>query len=316
MSIKVIFDLWDKFWFSEGSPLIVAVFRILYGLLLLAFIALLTPDMFIWFGHFGIVSTQSVRDFNKDVLLNLLNICRDNDLFLVAFFTIFFMASVCLTIGYKTKLATVIVYLALTSLYHRNQLLFNSGDTYMRVCAFWLMFAPTGKALSIDHLLSKKDDSTAYPAFTYKPVSLWSLRLLQLQLTLVYCHTFFAKAPGSVWVEGTAVYYSSRIEDLTRISLPYVFEHLWTIYFLSYSTLVIELALWTLIWFKEFRYIIIFIAIIFHLTIDLHMNIPLFEWMMIASYSLFVYEADMRKILTAITNRLPWLKSKVLSNQI
>lgn len=164
-------------------------------------------------------------------------------------------------------------------------------------------------------MLSKNDDTTVYPPFTYKPVSLWTLRLLQLQLALVYCHTFFCKAPGSVWVDGTAVYYSSRIEDLVRISLPYVFEHLWSIYFLTYSTLIIELALWTLIWFKEFRYIIIIIAIIFHLTIDLHMNIPLFEWMMIASYSLYVYEPDMRHIVMAITNRLPWLKSKVLSNQ-
>lgn len=133
MSIKVIFDLWDKFWFSEGSPLVVAVFRILFGLLLLAFILLLTPDMFIWFGHNGIVSTQSVRDFNKDVLLNLLNVSRDNDYVLVAFFTVFFIASLCLTIGYKTRLATIVVYLALTSLYHRDPLLFNSG---ILICGF------------------------------------------------------------------------------------------------------------------------------------------------------------------------------------
>jgi hypothetical protein len=176
----------------------------------------------------------------------------------------------------------------------------------MRVTVFWLIFAASGNALSIDRLRNKsKTVDLPGPAFeNYKPVSIWPLRLLQLQLTLVYLHTFVAKFWGASWFDGNAVYYSSRVEDLKRFPLPYIFDHMWTIKFLTWSTLGLEFCLFTLIWIKETRYIVLACGVIFHLTIDYHMNIPFFEYLMIVSYVLFIDPKDLARGLRLIQGRL------------
>ncbi|MBP9094768.1 deoxyribonuclease HsdR, partial [bacterium] len=62
MSIETILQAWDRFWFSEVSPLSVAVYRIFLGFLCAAFVLLLIPDLFVWFGSQGMCSFQAVAD--------------------------------------------------------------------------------------------------------------------------------------------------------------------------------------------------------------------------------------------------------------
>ncbi len=57
-------------------------------------------------------------------------------------------------------------------------------------------------------------------------------------------------------------------------------------------TLAIELALFTLIWWKKTRYPVLLLGTIFHMCIDITMNIPVFEYIMIASYINFLKPVD------------------------
>lgn len=313
MPINTLFKLWDQFWFSECSPLAVALYRIFFGIIQTIFVLLLTEEMSVWFGEKGILGNQTVSNFNGSVRLNVLNFDPANPHLLMALFVIFFLASICLVLGYKTRLAAIVSFILYSSLYHRDPFLFNSGDTYMRVSCFWLIFSAAGQALSLDSWLENKRKGLVDPMFTdfkYAPVSMWAYRLLQLQLALVYLHTMVCKFWGPVWYDGTAVYYSSRIEDLIRVKLPYVFENLWTINLLTWGTLILETGLFTLIWIKELRYYVIACAIIFHLIIDLHMNIPLFEWEMIISYVLFIEAKHLERALVYIREKLKKLQKR------
>lgn len=296
MSYKDIIALWDKFFFSEGSPLVVAVYRILLGSMICQFLYLLIPDLYVWFGSKGVVSIESVHNWSAVDGFSLLSLAPNNDAFLTGFVVLFCLAAICLTLGFHTRLAAIFCFLSMVTLYHRNPFLFNSGDSYVRVTLFWLIFAASGNALSLDRF-KEKPWNAAGNFLDYKPVSMWPQRLLQLQLALVYAHTFVAKVFGEPWIDGTAVYYSSRVEDLQRFPLPYLFEHMWTINLLTWGTLAIELALCTLIWIKETRYWTLLAAIFFHLTIEYHMNIPQFEFLMIYSYILFVEPEHIAKAL-------------------
>ncbi len=303
MRLSVILAAWNEFWYSETSPLSVAIYRILLGLITIIFVLLLIPDLFVYFGSQGICSNQAVADWvnGRAVFLNVLSFFPDNDKFLVAFHCFFFLAAVALTLGYKTRLAAAACFICLTTLYHRDPFIFNSGDTYLRVSTFWLIFSASGDALAIDGLKKRRNEEANFD--NYKPVSIWPLRLLQLQLCTVYCHAFFCKIVGGPWMDGTAVFTSSRLEDLRRLPIPFIFENRFTVAFLSWSTLILECSLWTLIWIKEFRYWVIAMAVIFHITIDWSMNIPLFEWLMIVSYVLFIDNQDLARLLTSMRNK-------------
>lgn len=302
MSLKQILAAWDQFWFSTGSPLPVAVFRIFYGLLVLIHGLLLIPDMYVWFGVRGALSYQSVVDWaNHLVTLNILNIFPGSDQWMVCVIAILMLSAIALMLGFKSRIASAIVFICLTSLYHRNPFIYNSGDTYMRVASFWLIFADSGAMLSLDNVLKRRSSPKLQPTSSPQ-VSMWPLRLLQIHLVGVYCHTYFRKVVGDVWINGEAVYYSSRIEDLYRLPIPFIFDNMLMCQILTYGTLIIEFSLFTLIWIKELRYWLLVGATIMHLVIEYHMNIPEFEWWMIASYILFVYPQDLEPVVHRVIN--------------
>ncbi len=302
MSLKQIMAAWDQFWFSSGSPLPVAVFRIFYGLLVLIHGLLLIPDMYVWFGARGALSYQSVVDWaNHLVTLNILNFFPGSDQWMVCVLAMLMLSAISLMVGFKSRIAAAIVFICLTSLYHRNPFIYNSGDTYMRVASFWLIFADSGAMLSADNVLRKRG-SPKLQSTSSLQVSMWPLRLLQIHLVGVYCHTYFRKVVGDVWINGEAVYYSSRIEDLYRLPIPFIFDNMLVCQILTYGTLIIEFSLFTLIWIKELRYWLLAIATLMHLVIEYHMNIPEFEWWMITSYILFVYPQDLEPVVNRVIN--------------
>ena len=60
--LQSIINGWNRFFFQPESPLPIAVYRILLGLLVLANQALLYPEVEIWFSEEGILSSQTARN--------------------------------------------------------------------------------------------------------------------------------------------------------------------------------------------------------------------------------------------------------------
>ena len=256
------------------------------------------PDAQVWLGPKAIVSQQTVQYFSVQITFNLLNLLPASDQSVYLILTLVVIASLCMISGFLSRIACFFIFLCLLSFYHRDPLIMNSGDTYMRQTMFWMIFTASGMSLSLDRWLKDRRNKTGdYVALA----SAWPLRLLQLQFCLVYCHTFFSKIVGEYWLNGSAIYYSSRLTELQRLPIPYLFDHMWTCQLLTWSTLLLEYSLFTLIWIKPLRYPILGIALIFHLMIDWTMNIPQFEWLMIFSLILFVDGRDLEQIFD-------WLK--------
>jgi hypothetical protein len=288
-----IFSLWDRFWFSPQSALPLALFRIVFGALVFISSILLGSDLFTWYGSHGIISVNTIEQWHTEIGLNFLYIAPNNDTWLVVFYATLLISALFVSLGLGTRLACFLVFICLTSFYHRNPFLLNSGDTYMRMVAFWLMFSDCGKALSIDRLLKVRKEACAEHGPSEALISPWGERLIQIQLCLVYANTAFAKLHGAAWLNGTAVYYTSRLIEFQRFPLPFIFDHLWTIKCLTWGTLAIEIAMFTLIWYRPCRYAVLILATIMHLTIDYSMNIPLFQWIMIGSFILFIDAKDL-----------------------
>jgi hypothetical protein len=214
----------------------------------------------------------------------------NSDVWLNIVFIVFAISAIALTIGFSTKLSAVLVFVCLSSLHARNYLILNSGDVFMRMLCFWLIFSAAGMSLSIDRWRTR---ALAAP---------WAQRLVQINLSLLYAHAFAKKIVGADWQNGTAVYFSSRMIEMQRFHIPFLFDHLWTCRLLSWAVLGIEFALFTLIWVKPLRYYVLIAGLIMHLSIDWTMNIPQFEWIMIISYVLFIEPDDMDKLINFLSS--------------
>lgn len=301
MNFKIISKGIDLFLFAPSSPYPVAAFRILFGLLMLQNAFFVAPDLYYWYGVNGIVLEKTMSAQDPFTAINILSFFPENDTWLTVVFAVYVLATITLALGFKSRLSSIIVWLGFVSLYHRNCFIINSGDTFLRAMAFWMIFAPAGAAWSLDHRARQKEHGFSYSEL----VPSWGLRCLQLQFCFVYYHAFAAKAPGWSWVYGVAVYLSSRLEALLKFPLFPSPENIFIAKTVTWMTLVIESALFTLIWIKELRYYILGLAICMHLTIDWTMNIPQFEWTMIAAMVVFVYPIDLERFSNFVNSKIP-----------
>ncbi|HEY9788041.1 MAG TPA: HTTM domain-containing protein, partial [Candidatus Obscuribacterales bacterium] len=105
-------------------------------------------------------------------------------------------------------------------------------------------------------------------------------------------------------------YYTARLEEYAHFPVPILFDHLSTCQLLTWGTLLIEFSLCTLIWSRRFRKYVLLIGVIFHLGIDWSMNIPLFEYIMIAYYLNFLEPAFVMRSIVFVRMRMNnWLKN-------
>ena len=286
ISLKTPATLWYRLWFEPQSPAPICMFRIL--LAAIVFLSSLTwaPDLFTWFGYDGIVSVETMRQYEEFNRLSLLDWLPPDNRFVLSLYVLLLLSALSLMVGFKSRLSALILFICLASFHHRNLLIFHSGDTLMRVCLFLLLFGPIDRMYAIDS--RGKAPAQASP---------WVQNLLRFQIAIVYAHSFFSKMEGSTWWDGTAIYYALHMEDFYRFPVPLLFDNIMTVKLATWSTLVIELALWTLIWISGLRYYVLAAGVILHLGIDWSMNLPFFEDLMIASYVLFLKPEDIERFV-------------------
>src|SRR5207245_527144 len=160
------------------------------------------------------------------------------------FFVVTLASSACLVLGYRTRLAALLVFVGLLSFQRRDPYAFDSGDDLLRIIALYLVLSAAGASLSLDSLRRARERFWEFPARAR-----WPVRLLQVQLSVIYLATVWAKTRGTSWNDGSAVSYALRLKDLTRFPVP---SGLTTSVLVSnvmtYGTLAIELSLGVLVW--------------------------------------------------------------------
>jgi uncharacterized membrane protein YphA (DoxX/SURF4 family) len=276
---------WDRFFFSETDASGLSLFRIFLGAFLLLNGLSLIEDFSYWFGigDDALVPLKDSLTFYSNMRLNLFKWFPPTEISAWFILCGYILASITFTIGFYTRLSAFIAFILMVSLQNRNYAILNSGDTLMRCMLFLMMFAPGNAKYSLDAWIERKR------GHAYKSqICILSIRLLQLQFSLVYLATTLFKLKGLDWVDGTAVYYTSRLENFQRLAVPLIFDFPFLVKISTWSALLIEFSMGVLVWVRELRIWVLIAGLILHLMIEVSMSIGFFELMMMASYILFL----------------------------
>ncbi|HLX46627.1 MAG TPA: HTTM domain-containing protein [Bryobacteraceae bacterium] len=293
MRLSSLIQAWNTFFFEPQSPVPIAVFRILYGVLVMATLVLLRPDWLNWFGTHAWVSLPTMHHVEPGTRINLFALFPQSDAWVETIFWVALASAMFLATGLFTRVRSVIVFLCLTSIDQRNLFLTHGGDTFLRVTGFFLIFAPAGAAISVDRFLRirrGKED-----AAIIVPQSPWAQRMIQIEVSLLYVTAFFSKAQGIPWVGGTALYYVYHLDELRRFPVPAWLLHPAMVKLATWSALTLELFLGTLIWIVEFRYYVMALGLFMHLSLEYSLNIPMFQWDVMSAYVLFIDPTDLAR---------------------
>ncbi len=285
MTLQALRKRWDHFFFTPQSPLPVALFRILYGICVSATLVLLHSDWLNWYGVHSWVSLSAIRQTEPGIRLNLFAVMPQDDRWIAAFFWVFLTCALLLTAGLWTRFSSIAVFLCLTSIHQRNLLILHGGDVFLRIAGFFLIFAPAGAALSLDRLIRVR---RGLGGAEIKPRAPWAQRMIQIELSLLYLTSFWWKMKGHTWLDGTALYYVTHLHSIARFPLPHWIQSATVLKIGSWFTLALEFSLGILIWSRRFRYPVLLLGLLFHLSIEYALNLPMFSWDVLTAYVLFV----------------------------
>lgn len=118
---------------------------------------------------------------------------------------------------------------------------------------------------------------------------------MQIQICLIYFSTGGLKRGGKPWAEGYALYQVVHNDALYGgfANPEWMFGYTGPLKFLTHATVWHELGIIPLVWFKKTRNMALFAAVMFHLSLDLTMNLNMFHWIMIVGWCTFLIQPNM-----------------------
>jgi len=272
--LTVIGQAWWSFWFQPQPMYTLGVVRMAFGALAILWGLWLLPMRDGLLDANGVTPTQPSTAHTW----GLFAVWNTNGAMLIGI-VVLVLAAFALLVGWHSRLAAILVFILIMSFERRIPLAFNSGDALVRIEALFIAISPCGAALSLDQ---RRTTGSFWSAQT-RPN--WPIRLLQVQLSIIYIAAAQVKLSGEPWLHGTAVSYVLRLEDMQRVIAPEWFAtNALAMNMLTWGTIAVELAVGILVWFPRFRPWVLAAGVLMHLLIDAYVQIGIFSYAMFVMY--------------------------------
>ncbi len=210
-------------------------------------------------------------------------------------FGLFTLSALLLTLGLFTRTATVLTWVLWMAIFTRLEWCMNGGDAVARMALFYLIFARCGAAWSLDRWWSRRRGLAGPEAPRVPP---WPLRLMQIQLVLVYLFAGLSKAgldhllqgrwDESDWINGQALYWFFNNLELVRWPYHWAPVPLWLCRLASWFVLAFELGFVVLVLFRRARPWLLGAGVLLHLGILVHAELAFFSPFMLCWYALLL----------------------------
>ncbi|MGB8356207.1 MAG: HTTM domain-containing protein [Chthoniobacteraceae bacterium] len=179
-------------------------FRIGLAILLLCDLAIRCTDIPAHYSDWGLLPRTPLVDH---LLGNLpfvsIHLISGSSYVIAALFAVAAFFALCLLVGYKSKISTIISWFMLSSLHTRNPMILQGGDVLLRMLLFWGMFLPLDAAFVPGRLDSKR------------AILSMATAALLLQVCCVYFFGALLKTDPAWTVQHSAVYNALSIEQFS-----------------------------------------------------------------------------------------------------
>jgi hypothetical protein len=213
------------------------------------------------------------------------------------------------TIGFCTRITSVLTWLAALSYVHRSPTTLFGQDVMMNILLIYLCIGASGAALSVDRLLTRyfarkralrdglpMPDSLPLDASVSTNIA---LRMTQIHFCLIYLASGTSKLLGASWWNGTALWgtlanysFSPMDYQVYNDFLVFLANHrvLWELSMTGGTlfTLVLEIGFPFLVWNRRLRWLMIVGAVALHTGIALFMGLTVFGLFMITMLLSFI----------------------------
>lgn len=140
-----------------------------------------------------------------------------------------------------------------------------------------------------------------------------AMLVIAIQVCLIYSSSGWYKIQGSLWQDGTAIYYALHLGNVTpwpALSHAVAGSSL-IVLLLSYGTVIVEVAFPFTLFNSRVRTVMVAIMMSMHLGIGILLGLPFFTMAMIAADSLFLPTAVLRWLSDRMARAVQWTRAAV-----
>ncbi len=269
-----------------------ALFRIAYGVLAVWESLAVWLNLERYFSSGAVIPFDLVKN-DPYAWMGLFSLAPDSNALLYGHAIVFTVASVLLLLGVFPRIMALVVCYVNISLQFRNPYILNSGDRLFQIAAGLAVLMPLGRRWSVDAWARARLRKPRSPM-----MAVYGQRLLQLTVAYVYLSSCIAKLMNVRWLKGIAL--RDVLSSPVYSEWARYYDVFPIVFFLTWTTLVFELAFPLLVWWKKLRPWLILSGIAFHVGIDTLMVIPMFSAIMIVSYAVFLTDAEVKWLVGRI----------------
>jgi hypothetical protein len=302
--LRGLWDGWDRFFFAPVGALPAGVFRFLFALNTLVMYSIRFKSWRFYFTDDGFLPLKGVYDILPEFYRPGFSWYPTTDAAALAMNIGLLACLILLLVGALPRLAALVGFILHVALIQRNysvaygadfittfmffSLIFIRSDRRFSLAAWWR--ARTGRSL--------RDDAGSIPQM----LSSAAIRVMQIQLCLIYAYTGLEKMKGPSWWDGSAIWAVVGNQQIMFIDSSWIAKVPLLLAAMTFLTLLFEIYFAALVW-TPLRKWIILLGIFMHTGIALSIGLFYFSFGMMCVYVLFADPAWLDRALS----RLPQL---------
>lgn len=213
------------------------------------------------------------------------------------------IAALLFTLGYKTRLISIINFIFLYSLHQQNPIILDGGHNIMIITLIYLFFVKTNAYFSIDKFInSTKKKENLYVNIVHN----FGVLSIIIQFCILYLNSALYKVMGEYWQNGTAIYYILQVDEF---NLPWLTDLIISsdilIVFITYSTILLQIAFPFMLLNKFTKYIALSLIVPLHLAIAFAMGLITFSLTMIIMDMILISDGDYKRVYAFLKRKFP-----------
>ena len=271
-----------RFFLAPAWPTPLAALRIGLALVLLAQAALIVPAFFVLYERSGVLQGP-VRDelarpglpYLGWLIRTLERVGMSEPTILVSTGLVYVASLTALLLGWRTRMAAASAWFTHLTLMMTANGTNYGADNFGNIFLFYLIWIPSGAALSMDRLAGRAALGPTWEARL-------ALRVIQLHLCIIYLTGGLMKASGEQWWDGDAIWRSLMLPEYRQYDFCWLADHPWVATVSGWMVIVVESGYSIFIWPRRTRRIWILATVGMHLGIALFMGLGVFGAIMIA----------------------------------
>ncbi|MES2962302.1 MAG: HTTM domain-containing protein [Bdellovibrionota bacterium] len=284
---------WDRFFFAPTSTLPIGVFRAFFGALALLMYSIRAVNWRFYFTDEGYLPAAHALEVLPAFHQPLFHWYPHSVGMTLAFQIVMLISLVCLTLGIFGRVSALVTFLLHCAFIQRNYTIGYGADFVATFAFFSLIFMDNSRSFSLTSWWSRRCGRAMKPQGEVASiVSTMGMRLIQIQLCLIYSYTGMEKLKGAPWWDGTAVWSVIGNTQLMLFDLSWLKNFPMAIAAMTFATLFFEVYFPAIVWYRPVRKWALLFGVGLHLGITFTIGLFFFSFVMIAVYLLFLDEGD------------------------